>query len=71
MTRRAIRRLLVALAAALVAGVVAVLSAAAVLNVEFDPQGAVVVALAAVFLPQFLIAGVLLQVERPAPGGVR
>lgn len=71
MTRRMVRRLLVALAAALVAGVVAVLSAAAVLDVDFDPQGAVVVALAAVFLPQFLIAGVLLQGERPAPGGAR
>ncbi|MCG5464152.1 hypothetical protein MED01_002317 [Micromonospora sp. MED01] len=71
MTRRMVRRCLAASAAALVAGVVAPLSAAAVLNVDFDPQGAVVVALAAVFLPQFLIAGVLLQVERPAPGGVR
>lgn len=66
-----IRRLLVASAAGLVAGVVAVLSAAAVLDVEFDPQGAVGVALAAVFLPQFLIAGALLSDRRPTPGGAR
>ncbi|MEK8107392.1 hypothetical protein NKG94_23735 [Micromonospora sp. M12] len=45
-----------ALAVALVAGVAFVLGMAAMLGLEWDPSGSVIVAIAAVWIPQTLIS---------------
>jgi len=45
-----------ALAVALVAGVAFVLGMAAMLGLEWDPRGSVIVAIAAVWIPQSLFA---------------
>ncbi|WFE44257.1 hypothetical protein [Verrucosispora sp. WMMD1129] len=52
---RPIARLGVALAVAVVAGVAVVLGLAAALDATWDPRGAVILALAAVWIPQALI----------------
>ncbi|MFI6266140.1 hypothetical protein [Micromonospora sp. NPDC051006] len=56
-----IRRLLVALAAALVAGVAATLAISAALDIHWDPQMAVAQAVFAVFLGQYLLLAFLLS----------
>lgn len=70
MARRLVRRFAVALAAALVALVVFVLATAAVADVVWDAQLAVVTALGAVFVPQSLVLSVVFTARRPA-GGAR
>ncbi|MET8278202.1 hypothetical protein [Micromonospora sp. NPDC005174] len=65
---RALRRLLVALVAAAVAGVVFALATASIAAVRWDASLAVTAGLAAVFLPQSLIVGAwLASRRRPAP----
>jgi hypothetical protein len=53
--RRTVRALAVAMGAAVVAGTAAVLGLSAYLDVEWDPSAAVLLALAAVWIPQALI----------------
>ena len=48
-------KLLIALAVALVAGAAFVLGMAAMLGLTWDPRGSVIVAIAAVWIPQTLI----------------
>ena len=52
---KALPRLMVALAFALVAGVAFVLGMAAMLDLTWDPRGSVIVAVAAVWIPQTLL----------------
>ncbi|MEU8220926.1 hypothetical protein AB0C47_34860 [Micromonospora taraxaci] len=53
---RPVTQAFVALAIALVAGVAFVLGMAAMLGLAWDPRGSVIVAIAAVWIPQTLIA---------------
>ncbi|MEV0214229.1 hypothetical protein [Micromonospora sp. NPDC050695] len=71
MTRRLVRRFAAASTAALVAAVAFVLTTAALADLQWDPQLAVVTALGAVFVPQSLVLSMLLPARRPAGGGVR
>lgn len=54
-TRRLARRLAVAIAFAVVAGTAVVLGLSAALDVDWDPGAAVLVALAAVWVPQWIV----------------
>ncbi|HEY9413738.1 MAG TPA: hypothetical protein VIQ30_03185 [Pseudonocardia sp.] len=54
--RRPLVRMSVALLAAVVAGTALVLGLSAALDVHWDPRGAVILALAAVWIPQTMIS---------------
>ncbi|WP_416902739.1 hypothetical protein [Micromonospora echinospora] len=59
-----IRRLLVASAVALTAGATAILGLSAALDATWDPEAAVLVALAAVWLPMTLLTTLLITRSR-------
>lgn len=54
--RKSTRRLAVALVAAVVAGTAVVLGLSAALDATWDPRGAIILAISAVWIPQALIS---------------